>query len=59
MITLGMKPPRVARQCSRSTSLDFPVLEMLLGGTGKSGARLTREITDIEQTVLEGFCVSC
>jgi len=56
MITLGMKPSEGSQAVLEiNPSLVFPVLEMLLGGTGKSGARLTREITDIEQSVLEGF----
>ena len=28
---------------------------MLLGGTGRNGAKLTREITEIEQSILEGL----
>jgi flagellar motor switch protein FliM len=36
-------------------SLVFPILEMLLGGTGKSGIRIARETTEIEQSILDGL----
>ena len=34
-------------------ALVFPVLEMLLGGTAKSLMKINREITEIEQSVLD------
>ena len=36
-------------------SLVFPVLEMLLGGTGQSAQKPDREITEIEQSILDGL----
>jgi flagellar motor switch protein FliM len=36
-------------------TLIFPILEMLLGGTGKTPAKVNREVTEIEQIILEGF----
>lgn len=38
-----------------SPSLAFPILEMLLGGSGKSVANISREMTQIEWSVLESF----
>jgi flagellar motor switch protein FliM len=36
-------------------SLVFPILEMLLGGTGKGSASIQRDITEIEQKLLDGL----
>jgi len=36
-------------------SIIFPVLEMLLGGTGKNPSVVQREITEIEQSLLDGL----
>ena len=36
-------------------SLVFPILEMLLGGTGKSSGDIQRDITEIEQKLLDGL----
>jgi flagellar motor switch protein FliM len=36
-------------------SLVFPILEMLLGGNGKSSGTIQREITEIEQRLLDGL----
>jgi flagellar motor switch protein FliM len=36
-------------------SLVFPILEMLLGGTGKSSSTIQRDITEIEQRLLDGL----
>jgi len=33
----------------------FPILEMLLGGSGKIPAKINREITEIEQSIMEGL----
>lgn len=37
-----------------SPSLIFPILELLLGGSGKASTGLEREITEIEQKILDG-----
>ena len=36
-------------------SLVFPILEMLLGGTGKGSSTIQRDITEIEQKLLDGL----
>jgi len=36
-------------------SLVFPILEMLLGGTGKSSTTIQRDVTEIEQKLLDGL----
>ena len=36
-------------------ALCFPILEILLGGTGKTATAFDREVTEIEQTLMEGF----
>jgi flagellar motor switch protein FliM len=36
-------------------TLVFPILEMLLGGPGKGASKLSREVTEIEQSILDGL----
>jgi len=36
-------------------SLVFPILEMLLGGSGRSAVKVEREVTEIEQSILESL----
>ena len=55
IVTLGMKPIDGSAVLEINPSLVFPILEMLLGGSGKSNASVTREITEIEQSILEGL----
>jgi len=54
MIALGMKPFDGNAVLEINPSLVFPILEMLLGGSGKM-VKMTREITEIEQSILEGL----
>src|SRR5580658_4020771 len=54
MIVLGMKPFDGNAVLEINPSLVFPILEMLLGGPGKM-VRMTRKITEIEQSILEGL----
>ena len=54
LITLGMKPYDGSAILEINPSLVFPIVEMLLGGNGKALTQLTREVTEIEQSVLEG-----
>lgn len=54
IIALGMRPFDGNAVLEINPSLVFPILEMLLGGTGKPTAnKMTREITEIEQSILE------
>jgi flagellar motor switch protein FliM len=55
MTVLGMKPFDGNTILEINPSLVFPILEMLLGGSGKVATVLTREITEIEQSILEGL----
>ena len=47
--------PHKRPRTTLSPSLAFPVLEMLLGGSGQGSAGLDREITEIEQSILDAF----
>ncbi len=55
MVSLRMRPFDGNAVLELNPALVFPVLEMLLGGNGKSNAKVDREITEIEQSVLEGL----
>ena len=55
LVSLGMKPYEGNAVLEINSSLIFPILEMLLGGTGKSPAKITREVTEVEQVVLDGL----
>ena len=55
LVALGMKPFDGNAAMEISPSMAFPVLEMLLGGTGQGSAGMDREITEIEQHILEGL----
>jgi flagellar motor switch protein FliM len=55
IVTLGMKPVDGSAVLEINPSLIFPILEMLLGGSGKLGTAVTREVTEIEQSILEGL----
>ncbi|MGH9666192.1 MAG: flagellar motor switch protein FliM [Bryobacteraceae bacterium] len=55
MVSLSMKPYDGSAVLELNPSLVFPVLEMLLGGSGKTATKLSREITEIEQSILEGL----
>jgi len=55
LIALGLKPYDGTALLEINPSLIFPIIEMLLGGSGKSTAKITREVTEIEQSILEGL----
>jgi len=55
LIALGMNPFDGSAVLEINPSLVFPILEMLLGGGGKSPAKITREVTEIEQSILDGL----
>ena len=54
IIVLGMRPFDGNAVLEINPSLVFPILEMLMGGTGKpTGSKIMRETTEIEQSILE------
>ena len=55
MVSLSMKPYDGNALLELNPSLVFPVLEMLLGGTGQGTLKPDREITEIEQSILDGL----
>jgi flagellar motor switch protein FliM len=55
MVSLGLRPYDGNGVLELNPSLVFPILEMLLGGTGKSSPTVQREITEIEQKLLDGL----
>lgn len=55
MVTLGLSPYDGNAVLELNPSLVFPILEMLLGGTGKSSGAIQRDITEIEQKLLDGL----
>jgi flagellar motor switch protein FliM len=55
VVVLGMKPYDGSGVLEINPSLVFPILEMLLGGNGKNSTQINREITEIEQSILDGF----
>jgi len=56
LIALAMKPYDGSAALELNPSLVFPLLEMLLGGTLKGpGSSLNREITEIEESILDGL----
>jgi flagellar motor switch protein FliM len=55
MVSLGLSPYDGNGVLELNPSLVFPILEMLLGGTGKSSAAIQRDITEIEQKLLDGL----
>ncbi len=55
MISLGMSPYDGNAVLEINPTLVFPILEMVLGGSGKGEAHVNREITEIEKTILDGI----
>jgi flagellar motor switch protein FliM len=55
LVSLGLRPYDGNAVLELNPSLTFPVLEMLLGGNGKSSAAIRREVTEIEQSLLDGL----
>jgi flagellar motor switch protein FliM len=55
LVSLGMRPYEGNAVLEINSSLVFPILEMLLGGNGKASAKINREVTEIEQVVLDGL----
>ena len=55
IVTLGLRPYDGNAVLELNPSLVFPILEMLLGGSGKSSGAIQRDITEIEQKLLDGL----
>src|ERR1039457_1825108 len=55
MISLGLRPYDGNGVLELNPSLVFPILEMLLGGSGKTSPPMQRDITEIEQKLLDGL----
>src|SRR5947209_4598080 len=55
MVSLGLSPYDGNAVLELNPSLVFPILEMLLGGSGKASSSIQREITEIEQKLLDGL----
>jgi flagellar motor switch protein FliM len=53
--SLGLKPYDGNAVLEMNSSLIFPILEILLGGDGKLQFNSQREITEIEQVLLDGL----
>src|SRR5947209_4157084 len=53
--SLGLKPYDGNAVLELNSSLIFPILEILLGGDGKLQFSANREITEIEQVLLDGL----
>src|SRR5664279_2864883 len=54
MVSMAMKPFDSNAMLEMNPSIVYPILEMLLGGSGKTRVRIDREITDIEERLLDG-----
>jgi flagellar motor switch protein FliM len=54
LVALGMRPFDGNAILELNPALVFPILEMLLGGSGRSSYRAEREVTEIEQSILDG-----
>ncbi len=55
MVSLGLSPYDGNGVMELNPSLVFPIIEMLLGGTGKSSTTIQRDVTEIEQKLLDGL----
>ncbi len=55
VVSVGMQPYESSAVLELNPSLIFPIIEILLGGNGKPGTAANREITEIEQNVLDGL----
>ena len=55
IVSLGLSPYDGNGVLELNPCLVFPILEMLLGGNGKSSTTIQRDITEIEQRLLDGL----
>jgi flagellar motor switch protein FliM len=55
LVSLGMKPFEGSAVLELNPALVFPIIEMLLGGSARTPLKVAREITEIEQSVMDGI----
>ena len=55
MASLGLKPYEGNAVLEINPTLVFPILEILLGGAGKTSTAIQREVTEIEQNLMDGL----
>jgi flagellar motor switch protein FliM len=55
MSVLAMRPYEGSAVLELNPAVTFPILEMLLGGTGQKLSKITREITEIEQSIIDSL----
>ena len=55
IVSLGLSPYDGNGILELNPTLVFPILEMLLGGSGKSSVSIQRDITEIEQKLLDSL----
>jgi len=55
MVSLGLRPYDGNGVMELNPSLVFPILEMLLGGSGSTSPAMQRDMTEIEQKLLDGL----
>ncbi len=55
LVSLGLRPYEGKALLELNPGLVFPIIEMLLGGGSRSALKINREITEIEQSVLDGM----
>ena len=55
LVSLGMEPFEGNAVLEMNPALVFPIFEMLLGGARERSLKVNREITEIEQSVLDGL----
>lgn len=53
--SIGMRPLDGNSVLELNSSIVFPVLDVMLGGSGNSNVPEDRELTEIEQTIIDGF----
>lgn len=53
LVSLSLRPYDGSALIEMSPSLTFPIIEIILGGKGHAGMNLKREVTEIEQSLLE------
>ncbi len=54
IVALRMRPHEGAALLEISNSIVFPIIEMLVGGSGKASKSIERDTTEIERSILDG-----